>query len=207
MHPSAAADDVQRFDAWSATYDRSPAQTLLFKRVHAAVLRALVRSGAATLDIADIGCGTGELALAVSRRLPRAHVTGFDPAPGMIQVASAKPLSQRVRFVTAPAATLPAHDSSFDAVLSTMSMHHWDDAAAALHEIRRVLRGDGVLLIADIYARGLLAPLLQRGHHGHGYATEAGLRRRLRDAGLRLTGLHSIIPCCAPLAVAAARPL
>jgi ubiquinone/menaquinone biosynthesis C-methylase UbiE len=197
--------DVERFDAWAATYDRSLLQRLLFERVHRAVIRALRTSGQRT-DIADVGCGTGALALRLAAALPGAHVTGFDPAPRMIDVASRKARAvRRVSFVVAPAAHLPVADAAFDAVVSTMSFHHWDDPDASLREVRRVLRHDGVVLIADVFARGVLGPVLRRARHGHGYATEARLRQVLARAGLRLTGFDSIIPFSAPLAVAVVR--
>jgi ubiquinone/menaquinone biosynthesis C-methylase UbiE len=60
-------------------------------------------------------------------------------------------------FVVGDVASLAFPDASFDLVVSTLSMHHWDDPTAGLAEIRRVLRPGGRALVWDF--RGGWAPL------------------------------------------------
>ena len=48
------------------------------------------------------------------------------------------------------AAALPFPDGSFDAVVSTGSMHHWKEPTAALNEIHRVLKEGCYALIYDL---------------------------------------------------------
>ncbi|MGW5973319.1 class I SAM-dependent methyltransferase [Streptomyces sp. NPDC055186] len=55
--------------------------------------------------VLDIGCGTGVFALALARR--GIEVVGVDPAQASIDVARAKPGSERVRWVCGDATTLP----------------------------------------------------------------------------------------------------
>lgn len=109
--------------------------------------------------ILEVGCGPGHLA----NRLAGEHalqVTGIDLDPAMVERAERNatrlPGSNRPRFLAADAATLPFADASFDVVVSTLSMHHWDDAAAGLAEIARVLAPGGQALIWDL---GPSAPL------------------------------------------------
>ncbi len=45
---------------------------------------------------------------------------------------------------------LPFEDFLFDAVVSTGSIHHWNDPTAGLNEIYRVLRPGGCALLYDI---------------------------------------------------------
>ena len=45
--------------------------------------------------------------------------------------------------------TLPFADGSVDLVVSTLSLHHWDDPAAGLDEIVRVLAPGGQAWIYD----------------------------------------------------------
>jgi SAM-dependent methyltransferase len=51
--------------------------------------------------------------------------------------------------VAAVAAALPFADGSFDAAMTTFSVHQWDDPGAGLRELRRVTRGPVVLLTGD----------------------------------------------------------
>jgi SAM-dependent methyltransferase len=49
----------------------------------------------------------------------------------------------------AVAEDLPFPDGSFDAAMTTFSVHQWSDAAAGLREMRRVTRGPVVVLTCD----------------------------------------------------------
>jgi ubiquinone/menaquinone biosynthesis C-methylase UbiE len=53
-------------------------------------------------------------------------------------------------FELAAAEDLPFADGSFDQVVARLSFHHFQDASAALGEMRRVLRRGGRLAAADI---------------------------------------------------------
>lgn len=54
----------------------------------------------------DVGCGTGTFALLLADR--GLEVTGVDPAGGSLDVARAKPNSERVRWICGDAKALPA---------------------------------------------------------------------------------------------------
>jgi len=51
--------------------------------------------------------------------------------------------------VDATAEALPFPDGSFDAAMTTFSVHQWQDPAAGLREVRRVTRGPVVVLTCD----------------------------------------------------------
>lgn len=51
--------------------------------------------------------------------------------------------------VDAVAEDLPFEDDSFDASMTTFSVHQWSDLAAGLRELRRVTRGPVVILTSD----------------------------------------------------------
>ncbi|WBB62653.1 class I SAM-dependent methyltransferase [Streptomyces sp. WMMC500] len=55
--------------------------------------------------VLDIGCGTGVFALLLAGR--GAEVVGVDPAPASVDVARAKPDSERVRWICGDATDLP----------------------------------------------------------------------------------------------------
>ncbi len=103
--------------------------------------------------ILEIGCGPGHLSIELASR--GLDVTGLDLDPAMIEWARANAQRQEGRhlrpsFDVGDAASLPYPDDSFDLVLSTLSLHHWADLAAALTEIARVLHPAGRALIWDL---------------------------------------------------------
>lgn len=137
--------------------------------------------------VLDVGCGTGSLALAARRRVRDAGaVHGIDASPEMIAVArrKARAAALDVRFEEAAVQALPFPAAWFDAVLSTLMLHHLPRPARgeALGEVRRVLTPGGRLLVVDFAAptrgrEGLLARL-----HRHGHVDAGDMRALLRDA-------------------------
>jgi SAM-dependent methyltransferase len=51
--------------------------------------------------------------------------------------------------IDATAEALPVDDNSFDAAMATLTVHHWNDLARGLSELRRVSRGRVVILTFD----------------------------------------------------------
>lgn len=160
--PASAAADTQgwvmnlgwRYDAMVWAFDR-----LIFHggitslRQHVVRLAGL-RPGDSVLDV---GCGTGGVALRASEIVgPGGRVLGIDPGPR--QIARAQRRAARHHDTTAEFAIgvierIPAPEQTFDAVISTLMMHHLPEAAKlrGLAEIARVLKPGGRLVIADFY--------------------------------------------------------
>jgi len=197
------------FDRWAATYDRSPLQGAFFDRVHGALLRTLrpqLRDVEAP-RILDVGCGTGRLLSRLRAEMPRAALSGMDVAPGMIEVARGKAELDGTRFEVASAAAPPFDEASFDAVLSTMSFHHWDDQRGGLRGVARVLRPGGVLVMADFVATGLVGAVARRvgSSHGAGFRDDRELVAMLASAGLAPVELRRLGPLFSPIGVLVAR--
>jgi ubiquinone/menaquinone biosynthesis C-methylase UbiE len=57
---------------------------------------------------------------------------------------------RNVVFMQADAAALPFVDGSFDVVVSRFAVHHFEDPAVQVAEMRRVLRPGGRLAVADL---------------------------------------------------------
>jgi demethylmenaquinone methyltransferase/2-methoxy-6-polyprenyl-1,4-benzoquinol methylase len=96
--------------------------------------------------VLDLATGSGDLALALQRRLTRAEITGADFSPEMLVLARAKGVR---RTVKADALQLPFAAQSFDAVTVAFGLRNMRDWAAALREMRRVLTSSGHLLVLD----------------------------------------------------------
>ncbi len=107
--------------------------------------------------VLDVGCGTGTLALVLAGRAgPQGSVTGVDASEEMVAAARAKARGKNVpvEFRVAPAQELPFADDSFDAVVTSLMIHHLPEAdrLPAVREQLRVLHPGGRLLIAEFQA-------------------------------------------------------
>ncbi|MFN2621376.1 MAG: ubiquinone/menaquinone biosynthesis methyltransferase [Chthoniobacterales bacterium] len=97
-------------------------------------------------DVLDLATGSGDLAIAIQRRLPEAKIVAADFSPEMLEIARAK----GVRHTTiADALQLPFENGSFDAVTVAFGLRNMADWDRALAEMSRVLRDRGHLLVLD----------------------------------------------------------
>jgi demethylmenaquinone methyltransferase/2-methoxy-6-polyprenyl-1,4-benzoquinol methylase len=96
--------------------------------------------------IADLATGTGDLALALQNKLPRAEVTGVDFLPEMLELARRKGVR---RLVLGDAMKLPFDDASFDCVTIGFGLRNMENCSAALTEMWRVLNPRGHLLVLE----------------------------------------------------------
>jgi demethylmenaquinone methyltransferase / 2-methoxy-6-polyprenyl-1,4-benzoquinol methylase len=96
--------------------------------------------------ILDLATGSGDLALAMERRSPKAKIVAADFSPRMIQIARAKGVRETI---VADALQLPFSDGSFDCVTIAFGLRNIADWGAALREMSRILRAGGHLLVLD----------------------------------------------------------
>jgi len=96
--------------------------------------------------IADLATGTGDLALAIQKKLPHAELTGVDFLPEMLELAQRKGVR---RVVLADAMKLPFDDASFDCVTIAFGLRNLENCSAALVEMRRVIKTNGHLLVLE----------------------------------------------------------
>ena len=192
------------------TTDRHPAQRTTGLLIHAPVrydfmvwLFTLGRERAfreQILDFAnlapgeavlDVGCGTGSLAIAAKRHVgPTGAVYGVDASPKMLARAGKKAvkIGLDVVFRNGAAQALPFADGQFDAVLSTLLLHHLPRTARqqCASEMRRVLKPGGRALVVDFagsadHANGFLTRI-----HRHGHVKPGEIMALLGEAGLTI---------------------
>ncbi len=89
--------------------------------------------------VLNVGAGAG------SYEPSDRYVTALEPSIEMIR--QRKPSETRV--VRGHAENLPFDDTSFDASMAVLTIHHWTDKARGLAEMRRVTRGPVVLFTYD----------------------------------------------------------
>jgi len=97
-------------------------------------------------DVLDLATGSGDLALAMQRRLAAATITAADFSPEMLEIARRKGVANTV---VADALQLPFADASFDVVTVAFGLRNMADWNRALTEMSRVLRDPGHLLVLD----------------------------------------------------------
>jgi ubiquinone/menaquinone biosynthesis C-methylase UbiE len=115
----------------------------------AAYLLERLRPGAAVLDV---GCGPGTITLDLASRLPEGWVVGIDAEPGVVQQARAASAALRLgnlRFEVGDVRRLEFEDAGFDVVHAHQVLQHLADPVAALVEMRRVCRPDGLVACRD----------------------------------------------------------
>lgn len=100
--------------------------------------------------VLNVGAGTGSYE--PTDRL----LVAVDPSVEMIRKRS----PSAAQAVQASAEDLPFDDNSFDASMAILTVHHWQDKKAGLHEVRRVTRGRIILLTFDPSRRPWLTDYL-----------------------------------------------
>jgi ubiquinone/menaquinone biosynthesis C-methylase UbiE len=123
-------------------------QTAFFREVKLQTLAAMeLHEG----DIAvDVGCGTGEDVFAIAAQVaPRGNAIGIDISATMIATAKerARQIHSRTTFLQADACRLPFGDASIDAIRAERLLQHIGSAEAALHEMVRVVKKGGRVVI------------------------------------------------------------
>lgn len=103
-------------------------------------------------NILEIGMGNGLFIKDIVAVDDSINYTGCDFSETMVEEASKLNFhllaEGRVRLHLTDAENLPFEDEVFDKVLSINTIYFWEDHAAVLAEIRRVLKPGGKLLIA-----------------------------------------------------------
>jgi 2-polyprenyl-3-methyl-5-hydroxy-6-metoxy-1,4-benzoquinol methylase len=136
------------FDAVADAWDEEPRRVQLAQEIATAICRELPL--ATEMQALDYGCGSGLVTLGLQPFVGR--ITGADSSQGMLQVLSRK-LRERgitnvdTKFIDPEQQQLAG---GYDLVVSSMTLHHVDDAAALIDSLVQMLNPGGWLAVADL---------------------------------------------------------
>lgn len=107
--------------------------------------------------IVDVGCGTGNLTLALLDKLAEdGRVVAIDISAEMVKKARDKVVDPRVSWHVGDALRLPINNCTVDRVICCSVWPHFDDLAGAAEEFRRVLSPGGVLHVWHLSSRAII---------------------------------------------------
>ncbi|MCU7930378.1 MAG: malonyl-ACP O-methyltransferase BioC [Candidatus Thiodiazotropha sp. (ex Codakia rugifera)] len=99
--------------------------------------------------ILDVGAGTGDATLALTRRYKKARTIALDFAlPMLHQIRKRGSWLRRPRCVCGDAEQLPLADQSVDMIFSNAALQWCNDLPGTFREFLRVLRPNGMLLFS-----------------------------------------------------------
>ena len=141
------------FDNIAPTYDRlnhilSFSIDRLWRR---RVVRIVRRLGPER--IMDLATGTGDLAIEMAQRIPKARIMGVDLSENMLEVAAAKVrrlgLDDHIALYQGDAEALDVADGVLDVVTVAFGVRNFADVEKGLSEIWRSLRSGGHIVILE----------------------------------------------------------
>lgn len=140
--------------------------------------------------VGDLGCGTGQVADALSRFVGR--VVAVDGSRAMVDAARLR-LEDRanVELHHAELEALPVADDALDAATLVLVLHHVSEPVRILAEAARVLRPGGRLVVVDMVPHERVEYQHRMGHVWLGFSDKT-IERYFTEAGLAHTGFHRL---------------
>lgn len=135
------------------------------------------------LEVADFGCGTGVLSVAIARWARR--VWAIDQNADALEQArerAGREGLENIRFLREDLHRLSLASGSLDLVVISQSLHHVEEPQSVLSESARLLKPGGRLVLLELMPHEERWVLERLGHRHLGFAPES-LEAALREAG------------------------
>lgn len=168
--------------------------------------------------VVDVATGTGDVALAIARRMPEAKVVGIDLSEGMLAVAKEKSkgseVTERIEWLVGDGEALPTEDGVADVVTVVFGIRNFQNAEAGIAEAFRTLRSGGCYMVMEFttphgkifgalyrfYSKHIMprvGALVSKDRSAYTYLPESipefansGFEQKLTDAGFRVERLR-----------------
>jgi ubiquinone/menaquinone biosynthesis C-methylase UbiE len=173
------------FDKKAVIWDEDFGRVKMAKTIADAMINALHFKG--TELVMDYGTGTGNIAFRIAPQVKR--IIAVDSAKGMLEMLKEKLVSEGVSTIEPrewsigqDIAELPV----FDVIVSSMTLHHVRETAAAARVFRELLQPGGRIAIAD------LDPDNGEFHEAPGIAEHDGIDRKNLQQAFEKAGFESV---------------
>lgn len=189
---------MQRNDAGAADYDHRAFDSLnivqrWWQRTRYRNIMSLLGEYSSRGSVLDVGCGSSR----IIQSLP--HALAFD-----FSIRKLRFLSRTNRFrALGSALSLPFTDSAFDCVIHSQLIEHLPMSDDIFHELKRVIRPGGTLIIGTVDYASPLWPTIERIYGflmPHAYADEhishytlSSLKERLDQFGFTFETVKTIL--------------
>jgi tRNA (cmo5U34)-methyltransferase len=100
-------------------------------------------------SVLELGCGTGNLTVALAARYPDTKLTVVDAAPEMLAATKARLGERTATFVEKRFEDLSFADGEFDLVVSSISLHHLRDKGPVYRNVHSALAAGGAFCFSD----------------------------------------------------------
>ena len=168
--------------------------------------------------VVDVATGTGDVALAIARRMSEAKVVGIDLSEGMLAVAKEKSkgseVTERIEWLVGDGEALPTEDGVADVVTVVFGIRNFQNAEAGIAEAFRTLRSGGCYMVMEFttprgkifgalyrfYSKHIMprvGALVSKDRSAYTYLPESipefansGFEQKLTDAGFRVERLR-----------------
>ncbi len=139
---------IKEFTKAASTYESENAGIYdLCKKDYPDILEELEKEE--FTDLLDAGCGPAPMITLLSEKYPDKHYTGLDLTPAMIEQAKKKNIPNAT-FVVGDCENFPFEEDSFDAIICSMSFHHYPNPQGFFDSVKRCLRPGGRLILRDM---------------------------------------------------------
>ncbi|MCX5751417.1 MAG: class I SAM-dependent methyltransferase [Candidatus Saganbacteria bacterium] len=120
-----------------------------------------------SFKLLEVGCGPGYFLLCMEKWFPKCDLAAVDIDEGLVQFSSKS--CKRAKIIMHDGQSIPFMDNTFDVVCSLQVIEHIKDPELFFREAKRVLRKNGLLLIATPNPSGIPAKILGKKWQGHRY--------------------------------------
>lgn len=111
-------------------------------------------SDTAELFCLDLACGTGDITFLLSKRYPKASITGVDLSPEMLAFAQKKKSSAPITWLIRDMHDLAFPEKSFDRVTGGYALRNAPDLPALVRSLGRIVKSGGVVGFLDFSRSG-----------------------------------------------------
>ncbi|NTX56899.1 metalloregulator ArsR/SmtB family transcription factor [Myxococcus sp. CA039A] len=180
----AAGDSARLMDLLRARADRQALNERLLEPGQSWFLWAgALASLLPPLDVADFGCGTGVLSVAIARWAR--HVWAIDQNAVALEQARERAANEHaanVTFLCEDLQHLSLQSGRMDLVVISQSLHHVEDPACVLAEAARLLKPGGRLVLLELMPHDERWVVERLGHRHLGFEPSQ-LETALREQG------------------------